>query len=195
MKNTTHLLRTRLARGFTLVELMIVVAIITLLTALIMVDFVQTRGSARDGKRISDLAQIQLTLEQYFDRCGQYPTTLTLGANNGCPTSPTAITLGSFITQIPVPPGSSLNQTAYDYMPMDPNNKGFTGSPVPVDYLLHVTLEYPNPVQASGVSESSRASITSGYTVPTTWQVSSKCFDSTAAQGTAGANDYCIGPK
>ena len=188
MKTSISATKASFARGFTLVELMIVIAIITLLTALIMVDFVQTRGSARDGKRISDLAQIQLTLEQYFDRCGQYPKTLSLTAADGCPSG---VTLGSYVNKIPVPPGSSLNQTAYDYMPMDPGNKAFTGSPVPVDYLLHVTLEYPNPTVANGLSETFRAAlIAAGYAIPVAWNYHTACYDAANSQ-----NDYCIGPK
>lgn len=194
MKNPLLYSTRRSVRGFTLVELMIVIAIMTLLTAIIMVDFVQTRGSARDGKRVSDLAQIQLTLEQYFDRCGQYPLTLALTANNGCPTG-SSINLGSFISKIPVPPGSTLAQTSYDYTPMDPAAP--TGAVNPVNYVLHVTLEYPSPTVANGISESLRQTIMSGYNGPgfsgpgaPAWSVHNVCYDPTNSP-----NDYCLGPK
>ena len=187
--------RVSVARGFTLVELMVVVAIITLLTSLIMVNFVQTRGSARDGKRLSDLSQIQLALEQYFDRCSVYPLKIypTAGSdmttiNNGCPTG---VNLGVFMSKTPVPPASSYIQPVYDYTPLDPNAKG--GALAPVDYMLHVKLEYQNPIQANGLTHDTYVAYTTGgggYTMGT-WTLNQDCYNSTLATSL----DYCLGPK
>jgi prepilin-type N-terminal cleavage/methylation domain-containing protein len=93
-------------KGFTLVELMVTVAIVGILMAIVTSNFTTSRSRSRDAKRVSDINQIQLALELYFDRCDEYPATLSLTAKNG--SCPTGIELGSFISKIPTAqsPGS-----------------------------------------------------------------------------------------
>jgi len=128
-------------KGFTLIEMLVVIVIIGILSSLILVNLSSARAKARDTKRVSDLAQIQLALEQYFDRCGQYPSKngqavifTAVGAvlgnySNGCPTG---ISLASFISKIPTPPtGGSVVVTHYDYETPSTYN----------DFVLHATFE------------------------------------------------------
>ena len=69
-------------KGFTLIELLVVIAIIGLLSTFAVVALSQTRAKARDARRLADLKQIQLALEQYYYDHSAYPngTALTLGA-------------------------------------------------------------------------------------------------------------------
>lgn len=60
-------------KGFTLVELLIVIAIIGVLSALLMANFIGVRQRARDAQRKSDLRQIQAALELYRSDLGGYP--------------------------------------------------------------------------------------------------------------------------
>lgn len=60
-------------KGFTLIELLVVIAIIGLLASVVLVSLNTARGKARDVKRISDLHQIILALEMYYDDNGYYP--------------------------------------------------------------------------------------------------------------------------
>lgn len=58
-------IKTKKQGGFTLVELLIVISIIGVLSALLMANFIGVRQRARDSQRKSDLRQIQSALELY----------------------------------------------------------------------------------------------------------------------------------
>jgi prepilin-type N-terminal cleavage/methylation domain-containing protein len=132
--------------GFTLIELLVVIAIIAILTGIIITNLVASKAKSRDAKRASDLSQIALALEQYFDRCDEYPPNpLSLSADGpspglvDCPkNNGTQITLGSFISVIPTDPSSG---NAYGYFP-NPNIQP------PSDYVLYTTFEASNPTWA-----------------------------------------------
>ncbi|MFA7702484.1 MAG: FISUMP domain-containing protein, partial [Patescibacteria group bacterium] len=67
-------------KGFTLVELIIVLAIIGIVLATAFISFSNARQKARDAKRVSDITQVQNTLELYFRDEGRYPASLTFGS-------------------------------------------------------------------------------------------------------------------
>ena len=114
------------SKGFTLIELLIVIAIIVILTTIIYSSFGQAQSGARDKKRVSDISSIQLSLEQYFNHFGQYPTTTTA-------------LIPSYIATVPNPPSGSLVGIGYgyNYIPLTevPN------SSVCSSYQLWTTLE------------------------------------------------------
>jgi len=66
-------------KGFTLMELLVVIFIITLIGSLVTVYFFQIRKNVRDSKRLSDITEIQLALESYKFFEGQYPDELIPG--------------------------------------------------------------------------------------------------------------------
>ncbi|MFA6552998.1 MAG: prepilin-type N-terminal cleavage/methylation domain-containing protein [Patescibacteria group bacterium] len=61
-------------KGYTLIELLVVLAIIGILVSMGMSELRGTREVARDATRISDLSQIRLALDLYFDDNGYYPS-------------------------------------------------------------------------------------------------------------------------
>ncbi len=62
-------------KGFTLIELMVVISIIGILVAIGAVSYRKTYQLTRDSRRKADLAQIQQALESYRAENGVYPST------------------------------------------------------------------------------------------------------------------------
>lgn len=62
-------------KGFTLVELLVVVTIISILASLSVASVNIARQRARDAKRRADISQVQLALYFYFDDNMQFPFT------------------------------------------------------------------------------------------------------------------------
>ena len=84
-------------RGFTLIELLVVIAIIGILASIIMVNLVTARQKARDAKRIADIKNIQLSLEEYYNDNLKYPTNIYTGG-----LSPT------YMSSVPYDPNASV---------------------------------------------------------------------------------------
>lgn len=59
--------------GFTLIELLIVIAIIGLLSSVVFASLNSARKKARDARRLSDINQVQIALEMYYDKNNAYP--------------------------------------------------------------------------------------------------------------------------
>ena len=126
-------------KAFTLIELLVVVAIIAILSSIVMTNFASSRSRARDAERISDMGQVQLALELYFDRCKSYPSaagTWLVVPGNNCSAG---VNLGSFISVLPVPSMLSTNPYVYST----------SGN----DYILKATLEKYNDVLADDKRE------------------------------------------
>ncbi len=82
-------------------ELLVVIAVIGLFAAVILASLNSARTKSRDSKRVVDLKSLRTALEMYYDTCRQYPSTLALATNNGCPSG---TTFGSFISVLPIDP-------------------------------------------------------------------------------------------
>lgn len=61
-------------RGFTLVEMLFVVAIIALLASAVIFSVQAGKKKARDTQRVSDLSQLQIAMRLYKDFNDEYPT-------------------------------------------------------------------------------------------------------------------------
>lgn len=82
--------------GFTLVELLVVLAIIGILAAIGIVTFTSSQMRSRDAQRKSDLKQIASALELYYADNASYPAANDSGQILGCPsTSSTACSWGA----------------------------------------------------------------------------------------------------
>jgi prepilin-type N-terminal cleavage/methylation domain-containing protein len=75
-------------KGFTLVELLVVMAILGVLVTLVAGGFRTAQMRGRDGKRKSDLREIANSLEVFMSDHGQYPDDSAGGQIQGCPYDP-----------------------------------------------------------------------------------------------------------
>jgi len=61
-------------KGFTLVELIVVITIIMVITALGVVNFAGINKRSRDSRRVADLKKVSIALEIYRQENGEYPS-------------------------------------------------------------------------------------------------------------------------
>ena len=64
-------------KGFTIIELLIVIAIIGLLATISIVSLNGARLKGRDAARLGNIKQIQTALEMYYNDQGSYPVSAT----------------------------------------------------------------------------------------------------------------------
>ena len=98
-------------KGFTLIELLVVIAIIGVLSTIVLVSLNTARQKARDVRRVSDMRQVALGLEMYYDSNTDtgYPGTVAV---ESWAVMDTALEGGGFITSVPTEPGTN---DAYQY--------------------------------------------------------------------------------
>lgn len=63
----------KLAQGFTLIEMLVVISIIGILAVLISANLNSARSRARDTERKSDIKNIETALRLYYNDYGSYP--------------------------------------------------------------------------------------------------------------------------
>ncbi len=131
-------------KGFTLIELLVVIAIIGILSSVVLASLSTARAKSRDARRISDIGQLQLSLEMYFDTQATYPTstagTFSATVNIVDSTKPiNYLVVAGFLPKLPAEPnttgkywyGALASNTATDFT---------TATPV-TSYVLAALLE------------------------------------------------------
>lgn len=107
----------KLEKGFTLFEMLVVIAIIGILLGIMSVSFSGAQARARDSKRIQDMNNLQKALETYYALSGSYPTSTS---GNGNLSYNSSVILDSW----PNDPKLSVDATIWSYYSSgnSPNN-------------------------------------------------------------------------
>jgi general secretion pathway protein G len=170
-------------QGFTLIEILIVVAIIAILASVVLVGLGPTQRAGRDARRISDLRSVQNGLELFFNKCGYYPGTISGGT---CATTAP----GSW-TEL----GAALTGVGVNNLPNDPNSNASYGYAILSSgsgYVVGAALEDPNngafsnyssPIPGAGTVTWIRNSAASVYPAD-------DCVSAPA--GLSGGKTYCL---
>jgi type II secretion system protein G len=117
-------------KGFTLIELLVVIAIIGILSSVVLASLNSARTKSRDAKRVSDIKQLQLALELYFDDNGSYPAVTDLDSST--------LVADGFISAIPHDPVGTAVDYNYAYYPATPTNYHMGAT---LENTTHVALD------------------------------------------------------
>lgn len=173
-------------KGFTLVEILIVIGIIGLISSVVTISMAQARVKGRDSKRKSDLVQIQKALEIYYNTNNEYPHT--------CGATPTCVSIPDWYGMAQFAPATyrntsgatgyipNLAPTFITNLPTDPsgitaNWSGYLYKSDGVNYklLAHITGPESFPPANDFFHDSCRP--TTAWRVTNNPSVTSACFN------------------
>jgi general secretion pathway protein G len=101
-------------RGFTLIEMMVVVAIIAILVAILVPNFIRARAQAQTAACEANLKEIATALELYQTDHEQYPS------GNNTPVTTSDPDLAPYLRQTPVDPVDPSGQ--YEFTVQNPGS-------------------------------------------------------------------------
>ncbi len=108
-------------RGFTIVELLIVIVVIGILALLVITTYSGIQAKARNSKRQTDIQSLQTQLEAFFSQNGYYPSLANLNDSSWLNTNM-----------------KSLDQNALIDPSNPSNSKTLLGSPAAKSYSYNV---------------------------------------------------------
>jgi len=120
-------------KGFTLIEMLIVITIIAVLASLILVGMGGARARSRDSRRIADLHNVMNALELYYSLNGTYPIRTSNSASAWDEFAGDLISADIGVSRIPKDP---LNTGRYYYR--------YGANDLGTDYVLGASLEQDN---------------------------------------------------
>ena len=113
-----------LRRGFTIVELLIVIVVIAILAAISIVAYTGIQQRARDAQRANDIATITKALELYYIDHGRFPTASGSNSINSLPKDPVSA------------PGGGITSFNYAYFTSKEGSTQYCGSAARNMYIL-----------------------------------------------------------
>lgn len=137
--SSKKLLTTKKQKGFTLLELLVVMVIVGLLSAIGLGGFMSSQKKGRDTRRKADLQAIQSGLELYYNDFNEYPESGAGNTIDGCDGATCAW-------------NSIWQKNGSIYMvqlPSDPGGNTYFYSSTGVGYQLYARLENTEDIAAA----------------------------------------------
>ncbi len=142
-------------KGFTIVELLIVIVVIGILAALVVTTYSGIQAKARDSKRQADVKAIQTQLEAFYASNNYYPATADINSTTWRSTNMKSLsvdsikdpsgTVAEFVAGVP-----DATTKQYRYAPLNASGAACTATgPTNTDcvsYTLSSWLESPKTV-------------------------------------------------
>ena len=159
-------------KGFTLVEMLVVVAIIAILASVFLVGLSGFRQSAYDARRLSDIQNVQTYLERFYNMNQTYPTVSTWSSKSGQDLSTTlngtlqAAKILNNSQSLPVDPaGGTLQTPLYQYCSLNNGQSYVIGVPLSSDAAAWSQSAVPSG-GCSSVPCFDGSTYTKGMTIP-----------------------------
>ncbi len=130
------------SKGFTLIELIVVIAIIAILAGLVIIRIGSSSADARNSRRSADMNQIRTAIEQYKAKGGGCNA-----ATNVDITGKAAVEGAALAFKDSNPPSTYLSGSDY---PKDPKGSTYYYRFTTVDTSCNYTISAPN-AEGSGV--------------------------------------------
>lgn len=155
-------------KGFTLIELMVAIAIIAILAAVGLVVYSTAQKSARNSRRLQDLQALKTALEVYKSSTGSYPNQ---NVASSCTNYSTAlgVLVPTYMPALPVDPsgGSVCYRYQSDALTNSQEYKIRTASPEMTNDEIRAQPQLVDPANDGGSSTS--CTVESGPGNATAW--------------------------
>ena len=178
-----------LSPGFTLIELIVVIAIIGILAGLSVFGFARFQEDTRDARRASSATVIAEALEKYFDANGEYPTCAAITAPAETVSTSTLIGIDTTVLAAPNAPSSETNSLKcqalsvsgadfFEYQGDGSTDCAANGSCLQYtikykeegsDTIIALASRRTTPISATGTITNLVATATSFSTIDLTW--------------------------
>ena len=133
-------------KGFTIVELLIVIVVIGILALLVITTYSGIQQKARNSKRQSDVAAVQTQLEAFYQQSGYYPSNKDLNDASWLSTNMKSLDVNALIDPSNSTQSKTLTKTpgakSYSYEVTDASNGDCEGADTNcAKYKLTATFE------------------------------------------------------
>lgn len=108
----------RIHKGFTLIEVAVIVSVIAIIASIIIVAYNQVQKDARNTARKNGAIALATALRRYHDDNNEYPNVCPGGVNVDCFANPylNSYLVPKYVNEMPTQPNTSSTGTTYRYV-------------------------------------------------------------------------------